>query len=103
MAIGAPPDHDFDLRGMMEVRVVFGLGITLAVFPGNDQRHDQDRHDDEEHQADGSVDEIALLQRNVTRGIQQNDVAPAEHGEEWQNAEAGQNAGGDKHRDHASR
>jgi hypothetical protein len=69
------PHRDFDLGGVRPFRGVDGVSVGRAVFPGEQEGHDDDRHNDQQHQQRCGDDQVSLFQANLARGIKQGHVA----------------------------
>ncbi len=71
------PDHQLQRGGVVPVGVVLGLGVRLAVLPGEEEGEQDHRDDDDQHQQRGGDDQLALLRGDVTRWIEDDGLAAA--------------------------
>ena len=72
------PHRDFDLGGVGPFWRVDGVLVGSAVFPGEQERHDDDRHDDQQHQQRCGDDQVSLIQADLALGIEQGHVAASQ-------------------------
>ncbi len=71
---------------MVPVGIVDRLLVALPVAPGEQQGQGDHRHDDEQHQAGGGEDQVALLHGHVARRLHDDEVAAGEHRRERKRA-----------------
>ncbi|MCY1177153.1 hypothetical protein D9M73_174500 [compost metagenome] len=69
------PHRDLDLGGVVPFRGVGGAGVGRAVFPGEQEGHDDDRNHDQQHQQRCGDDQVSLVQTDLALGIEQGHVA----------------------------
>ena len=72
------PDRHFDFGRVRPFRGVDGVLVGRAVLPGEQEGHDDNRHNDQQHQQCGGDDQVALFQADLARWIEQGHVAASQ-------------------------
>ena len=75
------PDHQLEHGRVIPVRRILRVPVGSAIPPGEHQRHDDHRHDHDQHQTGGPENQITLLHGDIAGGRHHHHVTARQQGQ----------------------